>query len=492
MKTFLAILLLTGAAAAAPDPTPAPEEGVKGAIQVTLPAIPAFELPPVVGGVHGARELRVNGKPLLGQDLKVAGYITWIYDCATAVQRAGETRAQAQTRADADPTLCQRPRFYVAEARDTPVESGLWVVEVPRAPNKLERERLPKDQLAKWPPAPKLAVGDYVVVSGKFAQTAPHGDRNSDGLVVFASVAKVDPSAVLTAVTAHEHEHPALSPVKPRAKKATNVKTQNESADHLNAANKLVSGGKLDEAVAEYDKATAAWPDNHLAWYGLGLVHAARSAWDKAAPAFDEAAAIRPDAAMYQMYRGIVAYELEAQHADTASYDKAVEYLSRAVATAPRLWRAHYYLGKIARAESEPRNAAVHFTKAIEANPTEGGPYIALAELYRKWDDADRAIAVAELGTVNAPKTTDLWYVLGMAYARKPNVDKAIAAFTKSLEAPKPPVTAVYERGRMEFAKKDFGGARLDLEAYVKTGDKNNPFQIEVANQLLGQIAPKH
>ena len=491
MKAFLAILLVTGTAAAAPDPAPAPEE-VQGAAKVTLPSLPAFELPPVVGGVHGARELRVNGKPLLGQDLKVAGYVTWIYDCATAVQRAGETRAQAQVRVDADPTLCQRPRFYVAEGKEVPVESGLWVVEVPRAPNKLERERLPKDQLAKWPAAPKLAVGDYVVVSGKFTQTAPHGDRNSDGLVVFASVAKVDPSAALTAVTAHEHEHPPLSPIKPRPKKPTNVKTQNESADHLNAANKLGATGKLDEAIAEYEKATATWPDNHLAWYGLATIHIARGAWDKAAAALDEATATRPDVALYQMWRGVAAYELEMAHPDTANFDHAIEYLSRSVAAAPRAWRAHYYLGKIARAQAEPRNAAEHFTKTIEANPAEVGPYIALAELYRKWDDADRAVAVAELGTTTAPKSADLWFVLGMAYERKRDTDKAIAAFTKAMENPKPPVTAVYERGRMEFAKKDFPSAKRDLEAYVKSGDKNNGFELEIANQLLGQIAPKH
>ena len=491
MKTLLALLLVTGTAAAAPDPTPAPEE-VGGAAKVTLPAVPAFELPPVVGGVHGARELHVAGKPLLGQDVKVAGYVTWIYDCATAVQRAGETRAQAQARVDTDPTLCQRPRFYIAETKDTPVESGLWIVEVPRAPNKLESTRLPKDQLAKWPAVPQLAVGDYVVVSGKFAQVAPHGDRNSDGLVVFASVDKVPPSAPLTAVTAHEHEHPPLAPIKPRAKKATPVKTQNESADHLNAANKLVGAGKLDEAVAEYEKATAAWPDNHLAWYGLALIHVARRAWDKAGPALDEALALRPDAAMYQMYRGIVAYEQEMEHPDTAKLEVATEHLARAVAAAPRLWRAHFYLGKIARAEGEPRSAAEHFTKAIEGNPAELNPYIALAELYRKWDDADRAIAVAELGIANAPKSADLWFVAGMAYERKPDLDKAIAAFTRAMEGPKAPPTAVYERGRMELAKKDLPAAKRDLEAYVKSGDKNGGFEMAVANQLLGQIAPKH
>ncbi len=458
-------------------------------VKVDLPAVPAFELPPVVDGVHGARELRVAGKDLLGSDVKVSGYVIWGYDCATAVAKAGETRAQAQLRVDADPTLCQRQRFYLGEAKDTAVESGLWVVEVPRAPNKLELARLPKDQLAKWPAVPKLAVGDFVTVSGKFTQTAPHGDKNSDGLLVFASVVATPPSAPLTAIT---DEKPVLPLVKlvPRAKKPIGAKQQNESADHLSAGNKLVSAGKLDEALAEYTKATDIWPDNHLAWYGAATVHVAHGKWADAAKAFDEAVSIRPDVALYLMWRGVVGYEAEMDHPDTANFDQAADYLRRAIAIAPEQWRAQWTLARIERAHGHARRAAEGFTKTIAANPAEANPYIALAELYRKWDYVDQAISVATQGTANAAKPGDLWYVLGMAYERK-DPGKAIDAFTKALAGPKSPATTVYERGRMEFAKKDYANAKRDLEAYVNTGDKGS-FQMAVANQLLGQIPAKH
>lgn len=487
MRSLPLLLALTGLAHAAPDPAPPPEV-VAATAKVDLPAVPAFDLPPVVGGVHGARELRVAGKDLLGSDVKVSGYVIWIYDCATSVAKAGETHAQAQVRVDADPALCQRPRFYLGEAKDTPVETGLWVVEVPRAPNKLELARLPKDQLAKWPAAPRLAVGDFVTVTGKFTQSAPHGDKNSDGLVVFASVAKTSPSSPLAAIT---DEKPVLPLVKlePRAKKPIGAKQQNESADHLSAGNKLVSAGKLDEAIAEYTKATEIWPDNHLAWYGLATVHVARAKWAEAAKAFDEAVSIRPDVALYLMWRGVVGYEQQMEHPEGGSFDQAADYLRRAIAIAPNQWRAQWTLARIERARGHARRAAEGFTKTIEANPAEHNPYIALAELYRKWDYIDQAIAVATQGTASAAKPGDLWYVLGMAYERK-NPDKAIEAFTKALDGGKAPAMTGYERGRMEFSKKDYANAKRDLEAYVKVGTPGS-LELEVANQLLGQIPAK-
>ena len=489
MRSLPLLLAVTTVASAAPDPAPPPEV-VVSTTKVDLPAVPAFDLPPIVDGVHGARELRIAGRDLLGTDVKVSGYITWIYDCTTSVAKAGETRVQAQARVDADPTLCQRPRFFLGEAKDTPVETGLWVVEVPRAPNKLELTRLDKGTLAKMPPAPKIAVGDYVTVTGKFALTAPHGDRNSDGLVVFATVAKATPSQPLTAIT-DEKPVPPMVQLKPRAKKAIGAKQQNESADHLSAANKLGSAGKLDEAIAEYQKATEIWPDNHLAWYGLATIHVARGNWADAAKAFDEAVSLRPDVALYLMWRGVVGYEQEMAHPDTANFDQPWEYLTRAVAAAPQMWRAQWTLGRIERARGHARRAAQAFTKTIEANPGETNPYIALAELYRKWDYIDQSIAVALQGTTATAKPGDLWYVLGMGYERKSTYDKAIDAFTKALEGGKAPASTVYHRGRMEFAKKDYANAKRDLEAFVGKGEKGS-FEMEVAVQLLGQIPAKH
>lgn len=432
--SLAALTLVASVASAAPDPAPGPEVVTSTAVE--LPPVPAFELPPVVDGVHAVRELRVAGKALLDRVVKVAGYVTSV----------------------------NGSHLTLGEAKDTAPDASVTVVEVPKTAG--------------------AVVGSYVVVTGKLAQLGPHGDRNIDGLLVMTAIAKAAPSAPLVGVVEDKPVIPLVQ-LKPRAKKPIGAKQQNESADHLSAANKLAGAGKLDEAVAEYELATKGWPDNHLAWYGLGGIHAARGDWAAAVKDFDEAVSIRPDVALYLMWRGIVGFE------QGEKLDQSADYLVRAIALAPKMWRAHYYLGKIERDRSHAKRAAEEFTLTLQNNAAEPGPYVALAEQYRKWDYVDQAVAVATQGSANAPKSADVWFVLGMALERK-SPAQAIEAFTKSIAAGRAPLIATYERGRMEFAQKDYGKARADLEAYVKSGDKNGAFQIDLANQLIGQIPVKH
>ena len=89
-------------------------------------------------GAHSVKELRVKGKKLLETDITVKGVITWAYDCPTAIRKPDESDKDLQKRLDEDPTLCERPKFYIGDAKDTPAEKSLWVVDVPRPYNKLE------------------------------------------------------------------------------------------------------------------------------------------------------------------------------------------------------------------------------------------------------------------------------------------------------------------------------------------------------------------
>ena len=201
-------MLLASRAEAAPDPwdvkppRPAPiklngpePEVIASATKLALPAVPSFDLPPSEPGFRNPRELLVTGQKLRGTEIQVKGYITWIYDCAKAIGKPRQTPAQIRKLIDEDPTLCERPKFYLGSTKDTSPEHALWVVDVPRPPNKLEKERLPRDELAAWPAVPKLAVGDYVVVTGKFDVSSPHAERNSDGLLVYGSLEHAAPSA---------------------------------------------------------------------------------------------------------------------------------------------------------------------------------------------------------------------------------------------------------------------------------------------------------
>lgn len=504
-----------------PDDLPGPQpEVAKNPAKVDLPANPAFDLPATEPGFHTPRELRVHGKPVLGTEVKVKGYITWIYDCAAAVGVANPkaTRAQIQVAIATDPTLCERPKFYLGDARNTPRDASIWVVDVPRAPTKQERDRLPKEELQAWPAVPKLTLGDHVAVTGTWAVQSPHAEHNTDGLLVYKALDRATPAAAGAAAAAPPAAAAAAEPdiavvTKPPLRKPVADKTRSTSVDHLNACNKAIAARQYDAGIAECQAATKAWADNHLAWYAWASAHMAKGEWSAARDAVQHAVALRPDQGMYQLYHGISLYEAELQQAreDQArkehkkpeevainpaalKLDPARDALLRATKLAPDLWRAHYYLGRIYRDRDDARHAAEQFAATIKTHPSYRFGYIALIELYRKWDYIDEALAVATVGTTNvaAADASELWFEVGMAHDARHADDKAIEAFGKAIAGKPDDASSKFQRGQIYFRKGDFANAKVDLEQVVASGDPRIASAKPVARQILAQIASKH
>jgi hypothetical protein len=180
-----------------PDP-----EVRKSDAKLNLPQLPAFDLPPAnADGSHSIKEMRVKGRKLLDTEITVKGIVTWAYDCPTAVREPGMDDKTVQKIIDEDPTKCERAKFYIGDAADTPAEKSMWIVDVPRPFNKLEIERLPKEELKNPPPdrcdpkkketCPVYKVGDQVEVTGMWKMSSPHSERNSDGLLVYKKMKNI-------------------------------------------------------------------------------------------------------------------------------------------------------------------------------------------------------------------------------------------------------------------------------------------------------------
>jgi tetratricopeptide (TPR) repeat protein len=463
---------------------------------VSLPAVPAFAVPSPSNGVHELRELRVNGRPLAGTEIKVHGYITWIYDCVTDVIRPGKTRAQVQKAIDDDPTLCQRPKFHLGATPDASEDVTLWVVDVPRAPNKLERKMLSKDDIAKWPTPPKFAVGDYVVVTGTFDYASPHSERNSDGLVVFHAIqpapvtvsAASIPLPALKLGTLLVPQPVAATPPSPAALAGSKI--------DLASGNRLFANKRYGEAMTSYRDAIAKWNGNHLAWYALGAAAYELHDYKTAVDALKHAVDMVPSSPVYQLVVGVAMFEsIVADARDTTSpphFDRALDHLLLAASLEPRMWRAHYFIGKAMRAGDHAREAAGEFVKAIQANPRAAGPYIALAELYRRWDFTDAAIATAQQGVANVPgETSDLWFVLGSALADKHADAEAIDALSKALDQKRDYLRARALRGQLYLRRKQKPEAKRDLELVAASTDPKLEFERSLAQKLLFDLGAR-
>ena len=475
-------------AVAAPGALPGPAPEVGTGAKVSPPAVPSFEVVGSEPGFHSVPELVFLGKPLLGTEVKVKGYITWIYDCAKATGRT-------QQQLDADPTVCARPRFYLGSRRGAPVEESMWVVDVPRLPTKLERERLPKAELAKWPAVPKLAVGDYVAVTATFDLRSPHGDANTDGLLVYRAVDHLAVPTTQPAALPSPVPPPielAKLPPAPRMKIADGPR--NASVKRMNAAVAALDNRQTAEAVQALTEAVKVWPGNHAAWYALGGAYTAMTPpdWAKAADAFEHATAAAPSQGMYWLFRGVASYEL-ARTATPLDFTAARTAFTEALALDAKLWRAHYYLGRIYRDTGFPKTAAEELTAAIAAAPKDAGPWVALAELYRRWQYFDASLAVAQQGAaiVAKPRASDLWYLAGQATEAAKLDAKAVEAYTQALDARADNLKARYARGVVYARTGERVKAKADLEAFVKAAGPDLQFAKQQATKLLADLAAK-
>ena len=289
--------------------------------------------------------------------------------------------------------------------------------------------------------------------------------------------------------------------------------SKNDSMNALNAGNKAAGAKQFDNALAEYQKSVELMKENHLAWYGMGGAQAARGQWDKASDAFANAVQLEPDQAMYQMWYGIALYEKavatareEQAHKENkkpeeiqvdlsvVNFQTPLQHLQKAVELNKDMWRAHYYLGRVYRGSDKPKEAADEFSKALAANPRESAPYVALGELYRKWDYSAEAIKVASQGAQNVPgsnEVTDIWYVLGMGYDDQRKDKEAVDAFTKAIETSKGNQKAKFQRGQTYFRMADYSNAKKDLEEFAKAGGASLEFNKQQANKMLMDIAAK-
>lgn len=495
-------------AAMEPDDLPVPP--VDGASSsVDAPDPPSLAVPAPDHGVHDVRALRLD-RSLLGSEVKVGGYITWIYDCAAAVGKPGVPRARVLKQINQDPSMCERPKFHLGPARNTPEVNTIWVVDVPRPPFQIEKERLPPDELAARPPVPRLAVGDYVVVTGTWALQSPHAERNSDGLLVYEALDHVAPPAAAPRMVAPPAAptlavtvvtRPPLRPVVP-------VATRTASRDATSRCLDAYARKQFVDALPACQQAVEIWDHNHTAWYALAAI--AGSTGDFAAARDDAAHAVaaRPDAAMYQLLLGRMAYEalVAKARAELAAasglqpdqvlpdlhgvdFTEALRPLLAAVQLEPRLWRAHYYLARIYRDHGHWTDAARELTAAVRVGATEPEPYVALVELYRRWDLRDLALTVAKAGARQvAGQSAQLWFEIGVVHDDLHQDADAIAAFTRALEIDPAYAAARFQRGQTYYRTKARAKAKADLKEFVAHAPSSLGFEVVQANRMLLEL----
>lgn len=248
-------------------------------------------------------------------------------------------------------------------------------------------------------------------------------------------------------------------------------KERTESIEAMNKGIDLVQQQSYTTALKEFEKATRLYPENHQAWYAMGIVNDQQKNYKEAAEALAQAVKYFDKDAMYHYKLGKALFE-SWQDGSGGSLELAQTHLEKAVELNPRLYKAHWYLGKTYYRKDNPKKAAEAWTEAVRLDAGFGLAFIDLGQLYLRWDFVPQAIAVLEQGTLghvmDPDDVTNIYYYLGMAYDAQQNWSKAVEAYTSAIEAQKGNVDAKLQRGFSYVRLGDKAKARADLEEYVK------------------------
>jgi hypothetical protein len=169
------------------DPLKGPKPEIAATtVKLDLPEVPAFDIPGAhPDGTHSVREMRLKSAKLLNTDVQIKGFVTWIYDCVAEEQGPDDTAETVRKRIEADPTLCDRPHFFLGDTPDTTGERSVWVVDVPRKLRADEMRIMSREERASLPKVPEIKVGDEVIVTGTWNRESPSGFSNSEGLLIY-------------------------------------------------------------------------------------------------------------------------------------------------------------------------------------------------------------------------------------------------------------------------------------------------------------------
>ena len=272
---------------------------------------------------------------------------------------------------------------------------------------------------------------------------------------------------------------------------ACGSKDMNISIEKMNEGVEMYNTGQFTSAEKKFSEATAQAEDNHAAWYNLGQAREKLDKYKEAAEAFGEAVKSADGDAMYHYRYGKALVGEDCTPGKESNLELARTQLERATKLNARLYKAWECLGQIYALADEPKLAADAWTKSASLNPYFGKPFIALGKLYIKWDKLQEAISVLDQGRLNVKdlgEQSDLLYHLGLAYEKQGNFDKAIEAYSQSIEKKSENLDARRQRGFAYASKGDKEKAKEDLSAFVKAGGGGNAFELQAANERLMRL----
>ena len=261
------------------------------------------------------------------------------------------------------------------------------------------------------------------------------------------------------------------------------------------AATFLLEKGDVSKALTELQAVVAHSPNNPVAQYDLGRVHAARGEWEQARQRFQKAIDLRPDYVVARLE--LARMQLRSSDFDAAlkssdqvlSIDRA-STTARLIASAALMGQKKfaesrqlldamlqanpsapdvlYQLGLVNLAENKYKEAADAFRRSYELNPANPGGLNGMVETELAQNHSDKAMQLLQTESAKAPNRMDLVLALGNAAIRVGRYDAAVSYFQKVAESlpkgSKAQADVFYRIGETYRRKGDFTNSIVALQ----------------------------
>jgi Tfp pilus assembly protein PilF len=138
---------------------------------------------------------------------------------------------------------------------------------------------------------------------------------------------------------------------------------RNRPASRVRRARELGAAGRIDEAVAAYQDALGAAPDQPAWHHELGELLARNGRYEAAAQAFAAAVALSPDRPKWQ-------HQLARASRRAGDFDRAAAAYRAALQLQPKHPRWHYELGLVLERTGDPAAAQASYAAGLALDPT--------------------------------------------------------------------------------------------------------------------------
>jgi protein O-mannosyl-transferase len=204
------------------------------------------------------------------------------------------------------------------------------------------------------------------------------------------------------------------------------TKSPNKARPHYNLAVGYYDGGRLDEALREFQAALRLNPKYIDAHNNLGVLYSKQGRLDEALNEFQTVVKLSPDFAMGRYNVGTV-------YGKQGRLDEALNEFQAALRLNPKYIEAHNQIGMLYSNQGRPDEALREFQAALRLNPKYIEAHNNLGVLYSNQGRLDEALSEFQTVVRLSPDFARGHYSVGTVYVKQGRLNDALREFQATL-----------------------------------------------------------